>query len=101
MKKVWTVEEIKNLLETRVDMVVKSVVKIYEFQTETEKVSETTHLNNGVGFNGADAGILSSFAKQIQQGRNLSPKQFAIANKKIKKYAKQLTKIANGEISLD
>jgi hypothetical protein len=93
--KTWTVEEIKSLLLKSNKMVEKSLVKLYALQTEDEKVIGQTVQSNGVGFNGVDSNILSSFAKQVMQGRTLSDKQIIIARKKIVKYAKQLTKIAN------
>jgi hypothetical protein len=45
---------------------------------------------NGVGFNGTDATILSSFADQINRGRTLSPNAVAIAFKKLPKYSRQV-----------
>jgi hypothetical protein len=96
--KVWTKEEIKDLLERSNKMVHRSIVKIFERQTEDEKSTEATNHNNGVGFNGIDAQLLSSFAKQILAGRTLSDKQLYYARKKIMKYAGQLARIANGQL---
>ncbi len=91
----WNKTNIKALLETNTKMVHKSIVKIYECQTlDEQQIGDTNH-NNGVGFNGVDAYIMSSFAKQILAGRTLSVKQIVIARTKIKKYAGQLAKIAN------
>ncbi len=81
----------------------KAIVAIFEYQTSHEQTVETTEQNNGVGFTGADAFILSSFAKQIKAkgdrkielGQRLSAKQMAIATKKMGKYAGQLTRIVN------
>ena len=94
--KVWTKEEIRDLLERSNKMVHRSIVKIFERQTEDEKSTEATNHNNGVGFNSVDAQLLSSFAKQILEGRSLSPKQLEWARKKLPKYSNQLAKIANG-----
>ncbi len=97
MKK-WTLEQIRELLLNNDRMVVKSLVKIYEKQTEDEQeAGETTH-SNGIGYNATDSYIMSSFAQQVQKGRTLSEKQMVIARRKIYKYAKQLTLIANGEL---
>jgi hypothetical protein len=96
--KVWTKEEVKHLLQTSSKMVHRSIVKIFEKQTEDEKRAETTSHHNGVGFNGVDAELLSSYAKQILAGRTLTEKQMHYARKKIVKYAGQLTKIANGTL---
>lgn len=101
--KVWTKEDIKNLLFKNDKAVFRGVVRIYERQTADEKAVGETAYNNGVGFSGADANILSSFARQIQEydpltskfKTPLSPKQLEIARKKIVKYAGQLADIAN------
>lgn len=93
----YTKDQIKTMLQTRDIAVAKGVLAIYAYQTAIEQSSETTNQDNGVGFNGADAPILSSFAKQLQQGRTLSVKQLAIARKKMLKYAGQLVKIANSK----
>jgi hypothetical protein len=100
MKRIWTVEEIKSLLETRNDFVERSLVKLYEKQTFDEQVNGETRHNNNVGFNGADSKILSSFCVWLLNGHNrhLSVKQMYIAKRRIMKYSKQITKIANGDI---
>lgn len=97
-ERVWTKEEIQELLATSDKMVKRSLVKIFEKQTEDEQQSDDTRHNNGVGFNGLDARILSSFAKQVIERDSLSPKQMAIARNKMKKYAGQIAKIANGQL---
>lgn len=91
----YTKQSIKAMLETNDKAVQRGVLAIYAYQTAAEQATEETNQDNGVGFNGADAPILSSFAKQLQKGWKLSEKQMAIARKKIVKYAGQLTKIAN------
>jgi hypothetical protein len=96
--KMWDKEEIKDLILKSNKMVQRSLVKLFEKQTEDEKMSEETKEHNGVGFNGVDSKFLTSLAKQVQQGRTLSEKQMTHARKKLVKYSGQLTKIANGEI---
>jgi predicted GTPase len=96
---------VKDLL-TRNDKAVKrALVVIWERQTEDEKAAHTTHENNGIGFNGVDAPILTSFVEQMKrkgetQGLNwkqgeawLSPKQVQLARKKVMKYSGQLFRI--------
>jgi hypothetical protein len=68
----------------------RAITLLYSFQTETEQEAQATAIRNGCGFNGTDAFILSSFAEQIAKGRTLSPKQLAIAYKKLPKYAGQV-----------
>lgn len=96
--KVWGVEEIRALLETNDRMVEKSIVKLWERQTEDEKATKDTNTQNGIGYNHVDSSLMSSFAEQILRGKRLSEKQMVYARKKIMKYAKQITKIANGEL---
>lgn len=71
----------------------KALLVIFEHQTEEEKVIRETRENNGVGFNGTDAHILSEFAKQLQEKGWLSQKQMAIVRKKMPKYAGQLFRL--------
>jgi hypothetical protein len=85
--------------------VTRAVLVIYQAQTVSEQRSETTREENGVGFNGTDAKILSSFAKQIidfEAGKSLfnsalSPRQMGLARTKIIKYAGQLLKVAKAK----
>jgi hypothetical protein len=91
----WNRENIRELLNKNDKMIEKSIVKIFENQTADEQSTEETSHDNGIGFSGCDAKILSSFAKQILEGRILSSKQLEIARKKMMKYAGQLARIAN------
>jgi hypothetical protein len=68
----------------------RAITLLYGFQTSSEQEAQATAERNGAGFNGTDAFILSSFAEQIAKGRSLSPKQLAIAFKKLPKYAGQV-----------
>ena len=94
--KVWTKDEIKDFIVNRDDAVIKGMLRIYDLQTESEKVFGDTHEHNGVGFSGVDGEIMSSFAEFYNKTNFLSYKQMKIARKKMLKYAGQLTKIANG-----
>lgn len=88
-------DNIKAMLESNPKAVLRAIQAIYKYQTKDEQMTQDTHEINGVGFNGVDASILSSFAEQINRTGTLSTKQFAIAQKKIMKYAGQLAKISN------
>jgi len=98
-EKIWTVEEIKDKVLTNDKWLERAILAIYNKQTEDEKQTEDTRYDNKVGFSGAHATIMSSFAKQLLKGYKLSPKQKAIALKVMPKYSKQLAKIANKEIN--
>ena len=81
---------VKNQLSTNPAWAQRAIVKLWQRQTADEQAAQTTGHDNGVGFNGTDAFILSSFAEQINKGRTLSPKQLAIAFRKLPKYSKQI-----------
>lgn len=98
MKKVWTKEEIRELLNRNNVAVIKGLVRIYEFQTDDERTYDNTIEDNGVGFSGVDGEILTSIANQFLKWGSVSEKQFAIVKKKMVKYAGQLAKIANEQI---
>ena len=89
-----TKEFIKEKLKTDDRWLCRGILAIFSKQTYEEQNAEATIKDNGIGFNGVDAYILSSFAKQLQKGYKLSPKQLAIATKRMPKYAGQLLKIA-------
>jgi hypothetical protein len=101
--KVYTVEEIRAKIWTNNKWLVRGILAIYDCQTADEKSSQNTKYHNGVGFNGRDANIMSSFARQIQSWQSqenprysnpLSPKQFELARRAMQKYAGQLARIA-------
>lgn len=96
MTKKAALQELKEKLATDPRWATRGLLRIYSFQTESEQASETTSEDNGVGFTGVDADILSSFAKQVQAGRNLSQKQMDLLHKKMPKYAGQLYTFAKG-----
>ena len=98
-KKVWTKEEITNLLLTRKDMVERSLLKMWAFQTYSEQESKDTRFINGCGFNKPDGTVLSSFVENLKKyGSFKSDKQVAYVRKKLLKYTGQLVKIANGDL---
>lgn len=101
----FTKEYIQYMLHTNSTWLWRAILAIYNRQELDEKAMGATIKKNGIGFNGADADIMSSFAEQIirwQSGQSnfrspLSPKQFNIARSKMIKYAGQLVNIANSK----
>lgn len=87
---------IQSLIETNDKAVVRGLMAIYSRQTEAEKNVQATVENNGIGFNGTDGEILTSFAKWYSEKGFLTPKQISIARSKMKKYWKQLLQEAAG-----
>ena len=89
---------LKTLLSLSPQWAKKGLLAIYACQTDDEQSSGTTSHDNGEGFTGVDAEILSSFAKQIIAGRFAgSPKQMKILHSKMPKYAGQLDRIAKSK----
>lgn len=94
-RRVWTEEEIKHYVQTNDKVLYGALRKLYAEQTADEQMAGETKHNNGVGFNGADAKIMSSFAQFLARTGFLTPKQRAVARKKLVKYNRQLTRLAN------
>lgn len=88
--KLWDKESIKDLLDRNDKAVYRAILLIYSFQTDEEKYVGTTKTVNGKGFSKFDVEVLSSFAMQLRQGRELTQKQMYVARPKIKKYAGQI-----------
>ena len=96
----FTPDMIKDILLKNDEQVKKALLELFAKQTADEQVQETTKYVNMIGFSGADAFILSSFAKQLTERGYLSPKQMDLLRKRIVKYSKQLARIANEKYKL-
>ena len=94
-RRVWTEEEIRTLVQTNDKVLYGAMRKMYECQTADEQAAGVAHHKNGIGFNGVDAGIMTSFCEFLNKRGFLTFKQKEIARKKLKKYTKQLTALAN------
>jgi len=86
---------VKHQLKTDDKWAKAALLKIYEFQTEDEKRIGDTREYNNVGFSGAHAEIMSSFAVQLLGKGWLSPKQMIIVHKIICKYSRQIIQISD------
>ncbi len=94
-RRVWTEEEIRHLIQTNDEVLYDGLRKLYECQTADEKSSASTRVQNGKGFNSVDAKFLTSVSQFLIRTGFLTPKQKAVVRKKLVKYNKQLTAIAN------
>ena len=94
----WTKAEIRANLEASDKWLCHGLIAIFNKQTEDEKQDGRTSHDNGIGFNGVDAEILTSYAMQYKERGFLTPKQIALTRKKMLKYSGQLVKIANGDV---
>ena len=81
---------IRHKLTTEASWALRGLVRIYENQTEDEKVSEDTRHDNGIGFTSADGHFMTSVAKQYIAHGSLSEKQMKKVFKNMPKYARQL-----------
>ncbi len=104
------VEFFKKMLSENTGWAIRALEVIYKFQTLDEKAAGVTAEDNGVGFTGVDAELLSSFAVQIAKNKAaksagtlkqgfglLSPKQSGLLLKKMGKYAVQLITVLESE----
>ena len=99
-RKVWKVEEIRELLATLDDAVLRGLKVLYSLQTANEREWGVTVESNGVGFNGRDAEFMTSLFESYKKYGSLTLRQMAACRRVIKKYAGQLTKVANRQIEV-
>lgn len=69
---------------------VSALLHLYSFQTEDEQSIQDSVYQNGVGFNGADAGILTSMVEFYQQRGYLTDNQLNCICRLLPKYFLQL-----------
>ena len=79
-------------------MVIKSLLKLCEYQTDDELEFKEANVRNHLGFNKFDAPILTNVANIYTKTGQISRRSFADARKRLLKYSSQLAKIANGVI---
>ena len=94
MKHAYTVEfeksVLKKLLATNERWAKKALMRIYAAQTSDEKdCGETLH-DNGVGFNGVDAKLLTRIAKWYAEKNYIGAGYMKIVHDRIPKYADQI-----------
>lgn len=95
MAKVWTEEEIAKMVQENDKVLYGALKKLYAEQTADEQRDGATKHYNGVGFNGADSKFMSSVCEQLIHKGWLSDKQKFCVRKRLVKYNKQLTRLAN------
>lgn len=90
--KVWTKEQLRELISTNDKAAIKALLTIYEYQTEYEQAAGYTQVHNTVGFSGTD-GFLSKFVSFYNKRKYFTPKMMAIIKKKMPKYTNQIMNI--------
>lgn len=93
--RIWTEEEIKSLIQTNDTVLYRALKKLYAEQTADEQATGETREHNGKGFNGIDAKFLSSVSEFLIARGFLTAKQKTATRRMLKKYTKQLTRLAN------
>jgi len=88
---------VRNRLKNDTQWALRALVVVFNHQTDSEKVTETTHYYNNVGFAGNDAPLFSSLAKQFIRKGKLSEKQMYHVMRKMHKYSRQV--INNADLS--
>jgi len=91
----WTGSQIRMKMIEEDRWLYRGLLAIHNKQTADEQRCRETKEDNGVGFNGVDAQILSKYAEDYKKYKRLTPKQLAVCRNKMLKYANQLAKIAN------
>lgn len=98
----WTKEKIKQLLTENDRAVERALLALLARQTSDEVQSESTSHHNGKGFCTYDARMMTSMAKWVRRGHQLSVNQLLWlrgssrnGTPRIGKYAGQLAKVAN------
>lgn len=94
-QKIWTEDEIKQLVQNNDKVLYGALKKLYGEQTTDEQNSHETKEHNGVGFNGVDAPFLSNVSEFLIRNGFLTDKQKYYVRKKLVKYTKQLVRLAN------
>lgn len=98
VERIWKEDEIRELVQKNDKVLCKALMKLYSYQTAGEKSLNSTHEYNGVGFNRFDAKFLTSVCKWYEEKGFLTEGQKTAVRSTLRKYTKQLTKIANKEI---
>ena len=98
--KKYTKDDIKQILAGSDLAVMKGFIRIWQLQTESEKATESTMVHNGVGFSGYDGTWMTSIGNNVIKYGQITEGQLNAVKKMMHKYAGQLAKIANGEITV-
>lgn len=95
--KVWTKEEILNLINRSDTAVERAIIAIFKRQTDAERVQEVTAVHNNRGFLPYHARRGSYYAKWIMSGKHLTGDHLAKARSMAVKYTRQLAEDANNK----
>lgn len=91
---------LKDLLKTNNQALLKSIVLIYDNQTDDEKQIGASVEDNNLGFSKWDAEEMSDIARKLKRGEALKPNEIIHSRLVMPKYWKQLMFIAKNQIEI-
>lgn len=98
-KRIWTVFNVRDLIEKNDVEMLKLMSQLFEYQTDDEKKARCTKWQNAVGFNQADASFLTGMSEKYnKQGKTkdvFTDRQLYAIRKRMLKYSQQITIILN------
>ena len=90
---------LQELVRTNDRALIKSILVIYERQTDEEKYSGQTTEHNGRGFGKIDAEFFTQIVVQLKHGYPLTDRQMAVARNKMPKYWRQLMQVSKAKMA--
>jgi len=73
----------------------QALLRLYEFQTLSEKTSGVSVEQNGMGFSGFDAPFLSHVVCRLRCHANFAPEMKDKIQRKVRRYAEQVVEISD------
>lgn len=95
--KIWTRDEIDEILKANPRAVERAMVRLFELQTEVERETSATRIHNNVGFSSYAARRGSYYARWVTSGKQLTGKHFESALKIALRHSRQLVDLANSK----
>lgn len=91
---------VRSQMANNIDLAINNLMVVYSNQTLDEQTSNETRHRNRVGFNHADARILSRIAKAVGDKQRIDDNQLIEIKTRMPKYARQVvrSKIASGTL---
>jgi hypothetical protein len=97
----WTAEEILGKMVRSRRFIERAALALYNRQSPAQRDGEDTGVADGMGYSRYDKGFMSSLCEQMlestrPEGHRLTDRQLTAAIRVLRRYAKQLAAIANG-----
>ena len=99
-RKIWTRDQINDILNRSDAAVERAIKNLYKLQTDSEKHSRTTKVTNSYGFSAFHAKRGTYYAEWLNSGKNLTGKHLDKARAIALRHSSQLVDIANGLIKV-